>query len=191
MRELYHRLRANPIIDLAVTLAVAIAIAYVVQLWVVKPFQIPSSSMERTFHVHDRIIAARFLYHFTDPARRDIIVFHPNGQGSQAFRSNQIASVVFVKRLIGMPGEWIYGSGGKVHVCKNSPTSGCRTLNEPYVSSRQDDFAPVKIPLGQYFMMGDNRSNSDDSRDWGTIRRKQIIGRAFMVYWPPTRIRFF
>ena len=191
MRELYHRLRANPIIDLAVTLAVAIAIAYVVQLWVVKPFQIPSQSMESTFHVHDRIIAARFLYHFTDPARGDIIVFHPNGQGDQAFRSDQIASVVFVKRLIGMPGEWIYASGGKVHVCTRSATSGCRTLHESYVSSRQDDFSPVHIPPNRYFMMGDNRANSDDSRDWGPIRRTQIIGRAFMVYWPPTRIRFF
>jgi signal peptidase I len=191
MRELYHRLRANPIIDLAITLAVAIAIAYVVQLWVVKPFQIPSQSMERTFHVHDRIIAARFLYHFTDPARGDIMVFHPNGQGSQAFRSNQVASVVFVKRLIGMPGEWIYGSGGKVHVCSRSATSGCRALDEPYVSSRQDDFSPVHIPPGQYFMMGDNRSNSDDSRIWGTIKRSQILGRVFATYWPPTRISVY
>ena len=88
------RFRKNPIVDLVVTLAVAAVIAYVVQLWIVKPFQVPSGSMERTFHIGDRIIAARFLFHFTDPARGDIIVFHPNGTGGDAEPVNHVASVV-------------------------------------------------------------------------------------------------
>jgi signal peptidase I len=188
--ELFRRLRKNPVVDLILTLAVAGAIAYVVQLWIVKPFQVPSGSMENTLLVGDRILAARFLYHFTDPARGDIIVFHPNGTGDTAAPGNHEASVVFVKRLIGLPNEWVRARNGHVQVCKGRNT-GCMTLNEPYALPPQEDFGPTYVPPGHYFMMGDNRGNSDDSRDWGSIRRSQIIGRAFMIYWPITRISFF
>jgi signal peptidase I len=189
--DLYRSLRKHPVVDLVITVAVAIGIAFLVQLWIVKPFQIPSGSMIDTFDLGDRIIAARFIYHLTDPHRGDIIVFHPNGNGQDAFRTNHHASVVFVKRLIGMPGEWISAKNGKVSVCTKGPEQGCRVLDEPYVSSRQEDFSPTKIPAGHYFMMGDNRANSEDSRAWGSITRDQIIGRAFMIYWPLTRISFF
>jgi signal peptidase I len=188
-RERRQRLRV--VVDLLGTLLVAALVAFVVQLWVVKPYRIPSASMENTFDIGDRVIAARFWYHFTDPARGDIVVFHPNGKDQSAFRSDSVASVTFVKRIIGLPGEWIRGLGGHVQICKGPGGSGCTTLKEPYVSSTQADFGPVYIPKGRYFLMGDNRAISDDSRQWGEIRRSQIIGRAFMIYWPPTRIRFF
>jgi signal peptidase I len=195
MSDLFRAVRKNPFVDFVITIAVAIVIAYFVQLWIVKPFQIPSQSMKTTFHVGDRILAARFLYHFTDPARGDIIVFHPNGFGDNPEPTDHVASVVFVKRLIGLPGEWIRARGGHVQICTGDGT-GCRVLDEPYVSSPQEDFpAPpqraIHIPAGRYFMMGDNRANSDDSRIWGPITRAQIIGRAFMIYWPPDRISFF
>jgi signal peptidase I len=188
--ELLRRLRRHPVVDLLLTLAVAGVIAYLVQLWIVKPFQVPSGSMETTFHIGDRIIAARFLYHLTDPARGDILVFHPNGRGDSAEPIDHVASVVYVKRLIGLPGEWIQSVDGHVQICKQRARV-CRTLKEPYVRPPQDDFGPTFVPPGHYFMMGDNRGNSADSREWGSIRRSQIIGRAFMIYWPLTRIRFF
>ncbi|MEO9175792.1 MAG: signal peptidase I [Gaiellales bacterium] len=184
-------LRKNPIVDLLITLVVAVCIAYGVQRFIVKPYRIPSGSMEHTLHIGDRVLAARFLYRFEDPHRGEIVIFHPNGIGGQALAGDHVASVTFIKRLIGMPGDWVQGSRGHVQICKGPAGQGCKSLNEPYVSSQQMDFAPVHVPAGHYFMMGDNRANSDDSRDWGTIARSQMIGEAFMVYWPPTRIRFY
>ena len=184
------RIRKNPLVDLLFTLCVALVIAYAVQLVVVKPYRIPSGSMERTFHIGDRVLAARFLYHFEDPHRGDILMFHPNGVGDRALPGTHVASATFTKRLIGLPGDWVSAAHGHVRVCTGR-TTGCSTLKESYVSSTQDDFGPIHVPAGHYFMLGDNRQDSDDSRDWGTITRKQIIGRAFMTYWPPDRIRFY
>ena len=82
-RSALAEFRKNPVVDLVITVTMAIAIAYAVQLWIVKPYRVPSQSMEQTLHVGDRILAARFLYHFTDPSRGDIIVFHPNGRGER------------------------------------------------------------------------------------------------------------
>jgi signal peptidase I len=176
-----------------------------VQLWFVKPYRVPSQSMEQTLHVGDRILAARFLYHLTDPSRGDIIVFHPNGQGSNVFQTSHASSQNYVKRLIGLPNEWVGSSGGKVYICATrapanrlSPaaTPGCRFLKEPYTtsatgqcSSTTGDFGPRHLGPDQYLMLGDNRQFSEDSRCWGAIHRSQIIGRAFAIYWPPTRIQ--
>jgi signal peptidase I len=184
------RFRKNPLVDLVLTLAVAVVIAYVVQLVIVKPYRIPSGSMERTFHIGDRVLAARFLYHFEDPHRGDILMFHPNGVGDQALPGTHVSSATFTKRLIGLPGDWVSAVNGEVRICTGR-TTGCSPLKESYVSSTQDEFGPIHVPAGHYFMMGDNRQDSDDSRDWGTITRSQIIGRAFMTYWPPDRISFY
>jgi signal peptidase I len=199
--NLWREWRKHPVVELITTLVMAVAIAYCVQAWVVKPYRIPSESMVDTLRVSDRIIAARFLYHLKDPSRQDIIVFQPNGEGDSVFRSDTVADTVFVKRLIGLPGEIIGAREGDVYVCdqEQAPdptrpveqTPGCRFLDEPYVSSQQEDFGPETIPPDRYFMMGDNRADSDDSRNWGPITRDQIIGRAFMTYWPIPRISIF
>jgi signal peptidase I len=188
--DLYRAVRRHPAVELAITLAVAIVVALAVQAWIVKPYRIPSGSMLETFQLRDRVIAARFLYHFTDPERGDILVFNPNGRGDDVFASDTAADVVYVKRLIAMDGEWVQAREGRVQVCAEKARR-CRTLEEPYVSSTQLDFDPVRVPPGEYFMMGDNRAASDDSRSWGTISRDQVIGRAFMIYWPLKRISFF
>jgi signal peptidase I len=196
----WNEFRKNPIVDLVVTLVVAIGIAFLVQLWVVKPYQVPSASMERTVLIGDRVIAARFLYHLKDPSRGEIIVFHPNGEGEDATLTTSVSSSTFVKRLVGMPGEFIGASGGRTYVCSArapadpaapNQTPGCRYLDEPYVSSEQEPFGPTRVPDDRYFMMGDNRADSKDSRAWGPIHRSQIIGRAFTTYWPPTRISVY
>ena len=185
------RFRKNPIVDLVLTIIVAIGIAYTVQLLIVKPYRIPSGSMERTFHIGDRVLAVRFLYRFEDPHRGDILIFHPNGIGDRAMAGDHVASTTFTKRLIGLPGDWVRATQGHVQICTGPAGKACTTLREPYVSSAQQDFGPIHVPAGHYFMMGDNRSFSDDSRDWGTIAKRQIIGRAFMTYWPPDRISFY
>jgi signal peptidase I len=187
----FTRLRKNPLVDLLLTIVVAVGIAYVVQLAIVKPYLIPSGSMERTFHIGDRVLAARFLYHFEDPHRGDILIFHPNGIGDRALATDHVATKTFTKRLIGLPGDWVQASDGHVQICTGPSGKGCKTLTEPYVSSTQQDFGPIHVPDGHYFMMGDNRSYSDDSRDWGSIAKRQIIGRAFMTYWPPNRIHVY
>jgi signal peptidase I len=186
-----RRQRTRSLLDVVGTLVIAGLVAFVVQLWVIKPYRVPSPSMVRTLRVDDRVIAARFWYRFNDPARGEIIVFHPNGTGDQAQQTDHVASVTFVKRLVGMPGEWIQARGGRVQVCERPPPIECRTLDEPYVSSPQENFGPIHIPRDRYFMMGDNRADSDDSRVWGPVAKSQLIGRVFTIYWPLTRIAFF
>jgi signal peptidase I len=202
-------IRKNPVVDLILTLAMAVVIAYLVQLLVVKPFVVPSGSMIPTYEEGDHLLGVRFLYHLTDPSRGDIIVFHPNGSGDQAFRSTTVAEPYYVKRLIGMPGEEVGSHQGNVWVCRPhvvaadpaSPTAtpGCRYLAEPYVHGQKTweygnpevDLAPIRIPPDQYLMLGDNRENSNDGRNWGTIRASQFRARAFMTYWPLNRISFY
>jgi signal peptidase I len=204
-RSALAAIRKNPVVDLVLTVAMAVAIAYAVQLWFVKPYRVPSQSMEQTLHVGDRILAARFLYHFIDPGRGDIIVFHPNGRGSDVFQTDHASGQNYVKRLIGLPNEWVGSSGGKVYICeRQAPTDrlapagtpGCRFLKESYTtsptgqcSSTTGDFGPRHLGPDQYLMLGDNRAFSEDSRCWGVIHRSQIIGRAFAIYWPLTRIQ--
>jgi signal peptidase I len=186
-----HEKRAmNPVLELLLILAAALGLWYVTNGWIVKPYRIPSSSMEPTLQIGDRVLVSRFTYRLHDPRRGDIIVFHPPGQGDQAIAgATTEASVYFIKRIIGLPGETIEGRNHRVLICR-APNVDCRALNEPYLhqAAAATDFGPVRIPQGRYFVMGDNRSISDDSRIWGTLPRSYIIGEAFATYWPLDRL---
>ena len=96
------------------------------------------------------------------------------------------ASVTFVKRVVGLPGETVQAIDGQVLVCR-APRVACRTLREPYARSFTDDFGPVTVPGDAYFVLGDNRVSSEDSRIWGTLPKRNVIGTAFVRYWPPRR----
>ena len=188
-----HGLRVT--VDWIVTIAGAIAIVLAIKAWVVNPYRIPSSSMEPTLHCakpahgcearfSDRVLANRFIYRFKDPARGDIVVF----QTPPAARARCGAGGTFVKRLIGLPGERLElrSEMGLSYVYING-----KKLDEPYIGrNRRDARGPesFRVPQGQYFMMGDNRSQSCDSREWGTVPRKNLIGKVFATYWPPNRI---
>ena len=195
-RGLPHGLRVT--IDWIVTIVGAVAIVLLVKAYVVNPYRIPSSSMEPTLHCaqpasgcearfSDRVLANRFIYHLRDPRRGEIVVFKtpPEAQIKCG------AGGTFVKRLIGLPGETIevrsVRGEGVVFV------DGKR-LTEPYISkerrsvSSYDPFGPKRVPPGQYFMMGDNRTQSCDSRIWGAVPRDNLIGKVFATYWPPNRI---
>jgi signal peptidase I len=181
-------------IDWIVTIVGAIAIVLAIKAWVVNPYRIPSSSMEPTLHCarpgsgcearfSDRVLANRFIYHFRKPHRGDIIVFKTPPQAEQRCG----AGGTFVKRLIGLPGETWSEKNGFVYI-------NGKKLIEPYVKPDRRDTATSypsrKIPKGMYFMMGDNRTQSCDSREWGPVPRKNLIGEVFAVYWPPNRIGF-
>jgi signal peptidase I len=190
-RGLPHGLRVT--IDWLVTIVGALAIVLLVKAFVVNPYRIPSSSMEPTLHCarpgndcearfSDRVLANRFIYHLRDPERGEIVVFDtpPNACG---------VGGTFVKRVIGLPGEklevrLIRGDG---YVFING-----KRLDEPYVrpDRRQvgASFGPVTVPKGHYFMLGDNREQSCDSREWGALPRQNLIGKVFATYWPPQRL---
>jgi len=180
------------IIDWIVTIAGAIAIVLAIKAWVVNPYRIPSSSMEPTLHCgrgssgctsrfSDRVLANRFIYRFRDPHRGEIIVFDVPKAAEAACG----AGGVFVKRIIGLPGDVWQEREGFVYI-------NGKKLNEPYIKKERRDFQSYprrKIPEDNYFMMGDNRQSSCDSRRWGTVPRGSIIGKVFAIYWPPQRIR--
>jgi signal peptidase I len=203
-----HRQTLNPIarmtrnlprgwriaIDWIVTIVGAIAIVLAIKAWVVNPYRIPSSSMEPTLHCarpgsgcearfSDRVLANRFIYHFRKPHRGDIIVFKTPPQAVQRCG----AGGTFVKRLIALPGETWEERNGYIYI-------NGKKLIEPYIKRDRRDTATSyparKIPQGMYFMMGDNRTQSCDSREWGPVPRKNLIGEVFAVYWPPNRIGF-
>jgi signal peptidase I len=184
-------------IDWAVTIVGAVAIVLVIKAWVVNPYRIPSSSMEPTLHCaqpapgcearfSDRVLANRFIYHFTEPKRGDIVVFDTPPEA----RVRCGAGGTFVKRLIGLPGERIdiKVRHGDAYVYVNG-----KELDEPYIEPGRRDHGPERtftVPAGHYFMMGDNRSQSCDSRVWGAVPRENLIGKVFATYWPPNRIGF-
>jgi signal peptidase I len=185
------RRQINPVLELGLILLAALGLWWVANGWIVKPYRIPSASMEPTLRDGDRVLVARFIYHFHDPRRGDVIVFHPPGNGDSAILGAKTeASVYFIKRIIGLPGETVEGRRHHVLIC-TAPSVGCHVLNEPYLTQAAvaAPFGPVTVPQGQYFMMGDNRAVSDDSRMWGTLPRSYIIGEAFATYWPPDRLR--
>jgi len=189
-------------IDWVVTIVGAVAIVLAIKAWVVNPYRIPSSSMEPTLHcarpaqgceanTSDRVLANRFIYHFREPRRMEIVVFKTPPLARQECGSEG----TFVKRLIGLPGEVWEERQGFVYI-------NGRKLDEPYIKpGRRDsqtlglvDLPPrrknTRIPPGHYLMMGDNRNSSCDSRRWGLVPRKNLIGKVFATYWPPSRISF-
>jgi signal peptidase I len=183
------------VIDWVVTIVVAVGAVLAIKAWVVNPYRIPSSSMEPTLHCaapgdgcvarfSDRVLANRFIYRFRDPDRGEIVVFETPPTADRC--QNGAGGETFVKRIVGLPGETVEERRGTVYV-------NGRELNEPYlVSGRQGESnTPAKV-LGsdEYFMMGDNRISSCDSREWGAVPRDNLIGPVFAVYWPPQRIGF-
>ncbi len=175
------------LVELVVVVAVALGLTWLVQAYVVKSYRIPTGSMRTTVDEGDRVLAARFLGWFTDPERGDVIVFHPPGVGDVPQRNSRTqASVTFIKRVVGLPGETVQGLDNRVLICR-APRVACHVLHEPYASGVTSDFGPVTVPRNSYLVLGDNRQSSEDSRVWGTLPERNIIGTAFVRYWPPHR----
>jgi len=194
---------ARIVLDWVLTIAGAILIVLAIKQWIVNPYRIPSSSMEPTLHCarpapgcearySDRVLANRFIYRFRDPKRGEIIVFKTPPEA--AVKCGEGGT--FVKRLIGLPGEKLREDDKGFIWVQPPGIDEWYKLKEPYIqpSRRLADEAHFgeswTVPPGEYFFMGDNRAESCDSREWGAVPRKDLIGEVFFVYWPPNRIGF-
>ncbi len=185
--------------------AAALALALLIQAFLIKPYSIPSASMYPTLHVGQRVLVNRMAGDFASPHIGEILVFHPphdttrcanseqgvqsgGGQESRACDTAQSgrSDQIFIKRVVGLPGDRLSIEGG--HVVRNG-----RAERDPYIVACAGVDAcelpqPFTIPHGDLYMMGDNRPDSDDSRYWGPVPSSWIIGEAFFTLWPPDRI---
>jgi signal peptidase I len=195
--------KTNSIVELVVIVLVAIGLALAIQAFIVKPYRIPSGSMEPTLKVGQRVLVNRIGTRFKEPHIGEIVVFHPPRDAEQQVcgptphtvtpggaacdaPEPEEASVNFIKRIVAGPGDTIYIKEGHAYV--NGKRESDSYINPCGGGSECNFPTPIKIPAGHWFMMGDNRGESDDSRFWGPVPTSWIIGGAFATYWPPDRI---
>ena len=186
------------LIEFVVIVAVALGVALGIQAFLVKPFRIPSESMVPTLEIGQRVLVNRVGEHFGDPKRGDVMVFkppkgaddnmcgvqHPSEQPCPRSTTGK-SDTNFIKRVVGLPGERLSVRAGRVYIDGKlqkepfiEPDAQCALCNMP---------DPIVIPAGQYYMMGDNRGASADSREWGPVPKDNFIGNAFATYWPPSK----
>lgn len=192
-------------VELVVLVVVAAVIAVVLRAFVAQAFSIPSASMTPQLAVGDRVVVSKLAYDLHDPNRGDIVVFDcpaaaicaDGGADSEplfvrgvhgfleAVGLRQPSTEEYIKRVVALPGETVQGRDGAVYV-------GDQRLVEPYLpgGATTSDFGPVTVAEGRVWVMGDNRSNSSDSRTFGPIDITTIVGRATHRAWPPTRTAF-
>jgi signal peptidase I len=199
-----RRLRRNSLVELVLTIVIALFLAVTVEAYGVKPYRIPSGSMEPTLKVGQRVLVNRIGHRLGgSPNVGDIVVFRPPSgaiamhcadphAGDGTDRACDLAGSgdypqVFIKRVVAVGGDTISIHNG--HVIRNG-----KRANEPFilpcsgVGNSCDFPQTIRVPRGDVFVMGDNRGNSDDSRYWGPIQVNRVIGKAFVSYWPPSQV---
>ena len=183
------------IVDWVVTIALAIAFILTFEAQVAKPYRIPSPSMEPTLHCakpvafcqgrfSDRVIANRLAYRFADPKRGQIVVFEAPAAAKRCGLGD--GGSTFVKRIVGLPGERVAERDGVIFV-------DGRRLVEPYVDAAlrgRETATWPRVARNHYFVLGDSRTHSCDSRMWGTVPRSNLIGPVTLTYWPPSHLSF-
>ena len=187
------------LVELAMILAVAVGLALGIQAFLVKPFRIPSESMIPTLEINQRVLVDRVSYRFSKPDRGDVVVFKPpagaddnrcaiqhSSESACPRSTSERSKTNFIKRVVGVGGDRLKVIDGHVYI-------NGRRQREPYAQPSSDcsicDLPDeITIPKGQYFMMGDNRGESADSREWGPIPEQWMIGQAFATYWPPGKV---
>ncbi len=200
----------NSVIELVVIVAVALGLALGIQAFIIKPYRIPSGSMEPTLAIGQRVLVNRIGMDFSDPHVGEIAVFHPP-EGAEQEQCGPTPHVItlggaacstpipkedtginFIKRIVAGPGDVIKIEGGHVYRKARGKGEFVREKDSyirPCGDSQECNFpTPITIPAGHWFMMGDNRGESDDSRFWGPVPTGWIIGGAIATYWPPDRI---
>ncbi len=161
-----------------VILAIALGLSLLIRTLIAEPRFIPSDSMFPTLEIGDRLVIEKVSYYFRPPQFGDIIVFNPP---SQLQEIGYAADQAFIKRVIGQPGQVVAVKNGQVYV-DHQP------LFERYIAEEPNyQLLPVKVPENSYFVMGDNRNDSNDSHIWGFLPKENIIGRAVFRFWPIER----
>jgi signal peptidase I len=190
------------LVELVLIVGVALVLAFVIQAVLVKPFRIPSESMEPTLDVSQRVLVDRVSFRFSEPHRGDIVVFKPPagadddrcgnpnepGNGSPCEKATPGESDQnFIKRVVAVPGDLISVKDNRVYI-------NGKLQDEPFINKKTPcqelcnlEHA-IRVPPDHFFMMGDNRGQSADSREWGPVPKDSIIGNAFLTYWPPRRV---
>lgn len=191
------------VVETALLVVMAIVIAVLLRAFVAQAFRIPSESMVPQLEIGDRVVVSRLAYEAHDPRRGDIVVFDcPPAAGcgqkgddalpvralktlAEALLLRQPDIEEFIKRVIGLPGEVVSGHDGDVWINDH-------VLVEPYLpkGTVTSDFGPITVGKGRLWVMGDNRTNSADSRVFGQIEQRTIVGRAIVRVWPPQRLAF-
>lgn len=167
-------------LDIIETIVVAASIFVIVYLFFLQPHQVIGNSMLPNFYHNEFILTDKISYRFRHPQRGEVVVF----------KSPENKEKDFIKRIIGIPGERILLIGGKVYIngvilSEDYLEPDLQTLPGKFIRENQE----ITIPQDTYIVLGDNRLNSSDSRAWGTVPGKDIIGRALLVYWPPKLFR--
>ncbi len=186
------------VLEFAVLFIIALVIAIYLQAFVVKPFMIPSPSMEPTLQEGDRVLVDRTTYHFREPRRGEVIVFRfdPNDTANWTHGGNGFTrsldllaeilnithqeSLQFIKRVVGVGGDTVELRNGVLYV-----NGELYETDYEYVQDNAN--GKWEVPQGTVMVMGDNRANSNDSRRWGFVPLQAVIGRAVVIWWPPSR----
>lgn len=169
----------NNIIELIEFIAIVFAILMAIRVFAAEPHKVSGSSMVPNFHDGDYIITNKLATRLSEPKRGEVVIL----------QDPLDINKVFIKRVIGLPGETLKISSGAVYINNQLleepylPT-GLRTSGENFLK----DDSEITVPDGNYFVMGDNRNNSSDSREWGLLKKNLIIGQAFLRYWPLDKV---
>jgi signal peptidase I len=182
-----HRRRA--VLEWALIVVIAVLASFLVRTFLFQTYVIPSGSMEPTLMIGDRIIVNKISIDFGAIHTGDIVVFKAPPVALQDCSSPGVT--VFVKRVIGTPGDQLTSKGNTIYI-KTPGSATFKALDEnwPHTEPLGPPIGHVTVPAGQYFMMGDDHNNSCDSRTWGTVPKKDLIGKAFVKIWPLSRIGF-
>ena len=176
-REREKKKRKSGILEFLVIMLVAFVLVFgLIRPFVVEAFRIPSESMVPTLEVGDRVLANKFIYRFTEPARGDVVLFDSVEEGSED---------TLIKRVAGVEGDEIRVQGGTLFV--NGEPQDEPYLNQ-YIPNQSTPYGPETVPKDHVFVLGDNRGNSGDSRVFGPVPVENIKGEGFLVFWPPTHI---
>jgi signal peptidase I len=186
--------------ELPVLIIIAFAVALLIKTFLLQAFYIPSASMEPTLIEGDRVLVEKVSYRLGDVERGDVVVFEKDlgaavAEPDESFWTDIVDGVRslfgfptgstqdFIKRVVAVEGDTVEGKDGTVYV-------NGREVQEPYLAPNTEisEFGPTEIPDDMLFVMGDNRTNSDDSRNFGPIPEEEVVGRAFLLIWPPADV---
>ncbi len=176
---------------------ISLIVVLPIRYYIAQPFLVSGASMDNTFHNGNYLIIDEISYRFQEPKRGDVIIFKVPPKGLELQHVDQNKTVFYIKRIIGLPGETVSVNGDEIKVYKTATSSG-KVLSEPYIfidKNIQSNFSNIKVNISlgkdEYFVMGDNRHNSSDSRLWGVLNKNNIRGRVLLRLLPVNQISTF